>query len=488
MPEQPLTIVSNRGPAEFGRDERGERMAHRGGGGLVTALSGLVSHRKALWIASAMTEEDVVVANESDGPVTIDVEGISYDVQMVASDPAAYERFYNVIANPILWFIQHYLWDLSNAPDIRQAEVDAWEEGYKVVNDDIANCVIKSIEGQESPVVMLHDYHLYTCPGLIRQARPDAFLSYFVHIPWSQPDSWRILPNRWREEIYLSMLSNDIIGFHTTAYCRNFLQCCRDLMELETDYERMAVIHEGREIWVRAYPLSIDTQRLYRAAESSEVAFYEKELLRRRRDHLIIRVDRADLSKNVLRGFTAFDVFLEQHPEFREKVTFIAHLQPSRQDVPEYAEYLERIEALVAVINHRHGTTDWMPIDLRIYENFNEAVARYKHFDLLMVNSLFDGMNLVAKEAPAVNTRDGVVMLSENTGAHEELGDCTLSVNPFDIQEQADEIHRALTMEPEERALRARRLREIISERDPGDWVDEQMADIRAKRSLAEVS
>jgi trehalose 6-phosphate synthase len=335
---------------------------------------------------------------------------------------------------------------------------------------------------------MLHDYHLYTCPGAIRRARPDAFLHYFVHIPWSQPDSWRILPNRWREEIYLSMLSNDIIGFHTTAYCRNFLQCCRDLMELETDYERMAVIYEGREIWVRAYPLSIDTKRLYRAAESEEVAFYEKELLRRRRDNLIIRVDRADLSKNVLRGFTAFDVFLEQHPEFREKVTFIAHLQPSRQDVPEYAEYLERIEALVAVVNHRHGTTDWMPIDLRIYENFNEAVARYKHFDLLMVNSLFDGMNLVAKEAPAVNTRDGVVMLSENTGAHEELGDCTLSVNPFDIQEQADEIHRALTMQPEERALRARRLKEIITARDPGDWVDEQLADIRAKRSPAEVS
>ena len=160
------------------------------------------------------------------------------------------------------------------------------------------------------------------------------------------------------------------------------------------------------------------------------MAEYEAELLRRRRDHLILRVDRADLSKNVLRGFTAFDTFLQQHPEFRERVTFIAHLQPSRTDVPEYAEYLERIEALVAVVNHRHGTTDWMPIDLRIYENFPEAVARYKHFDLLIVNSLFDGMNLVAKEAPAVNTRDGVVMLSENTGAHEELGDCTLVGQP----------------------------------------------------------
>ena len=482
--QRPLTIVSNRGPAEFGLDESGIRTVRRGGGGLVTALSGLVSHRKALWIASAMSEEDVAVASSAAGePVEIELDGVSYDVCLVASDAAAYDRFYNVIANPILWFIQHYLWDLSNAPDIRRTEVEAWESGYKVVNSDIAAQVVTSIEGQTDPVVMLHDYHLYTAPGQIRAQRPDAFLQFFVHIPWSQPDSWRVLPNSWREEIYTSMLANDIIGFHTTAYCRNFLQCCRELMELEVDWERGAVIHGDRETWVRAYPLSIDAGRMFRAAESEEVAYYERELLKRRRDHLVIRVDRADLSKNVLRGFSAFDTFLEQHPEFHEKVTFIAHLQPSRLDVPEYAEYMERIEALVAVVNHRHGTTDWMPIDLRIYENFPDAVARYKNYDLLVVNSLFDGMNLVAKEGPAVNTRDGVVMLSENTGAHEELGESALSVNPFDIQEQADTIHRALTMAPEERKLRAERIKEIIAERDPGDWVDEQIADIDAKQA-----
>src|SRR4029078_6368194 len=190
------------------------------------------------------------------------------------------------------------------------------------------------------------------------------------------------------------MISNDIIGFHTTAYCRNFLTCCRELMEMEVDYERMAVMHEGREVWVRAYPLSIDTQRLYRAGESEEAAECEQELLRRRRDHLIIRVDRADLSKNVLRGFTAFDVFLEQHPEFSEKITFTAQLMPSRTDVPEYAEYLEKIEALVAVINHRHGTTDWMPINLKLRDDLEEAVASYKHYDVMMVNAMFDGMNL----------------------------------------------------------------------------------------------
>ena len=489
MPEQDpvdghrLVIVSNRGPAQFER-EAGKRVAMRGGGGLVTALSGLVAHRGALWIASAMTDEDVAVAREAEGePVGVELDGVSYDLLMVESDASAYDRFYNVIANPILWFIQHYLWDLSNAPDIRQEEADAWDEGYAVVNDDIAEAVLSTIADEPEPLVMFHDYHLYTCPATVRAERPDALLQHFVHIPWSQPDSWRILPARMREAIYRGLLANDIIGFHTTAYCRNFLHCCRELMELEVDYERGAVLHSGRETWVRAYPLGIDADRLARAAQSEQVAAYEDDLLRRRRDFLIIRVDRADLSKNVLRGFTAFDTFLQQHPEFRERVTFIAHLQPSRQDVPEYAEYLERIEALVAVVNHRHGTTDWMPIDLRIYENFPEAVARYKHFDLLMVNSIFDGMNLVAKEAPAVNTRDGVIMLSENTGSHEELGDCTLTVNPFDIQEQADTIYRALTMDPEERRLRAGRLREIVQERDPGVWISEQLADIEVKRS-----
>ncbi len=430
-----------------------------------------------------MTDEDVAVAREVGGkPVAVTIGGVDYDVLMVESAAEAYDRFYNVIANPILWFIQHYLWDLSNAPDIRLEEKEAWEYGYKVVNDDIAAAVIEQLDGQADPLVMLHDYHLYTAPARIREARPDVFLHQFVHIPWSQPDSWRILPAVWREEIYRGLLANDIIGFHTTAYCRNFLSCCAQLLDLEVDRERLIVHHEGREIWVRAYPLGIDAARLRALAASDEVAEYERELLRRRREHLIIRVDRADLSKNVLRGFTAFDVFLQRHPEFREKVTFIAHLQPSRQDVPEYAEYLERIEALVAVVNHRHGTTDWMPIDLRIYENLPDAVARYKNYDLLMVNALFDGMNLVAKEAPAVNERDGVVMLSENTGSHEELGECVLSVNPFDIDEQAETIYKALTMSPDHRQLLASSLREIVERRDPGVWIDEQLADIRLKR------
>ena len=480
--EEPLIIVSNRGPAHFERDPGGERVVRRGGGGLVTALRGLASHRRVLWVASAMSDEDMVVSEESDGPVEVELEGITYEVELVSSDPDAYNLFYNVIANPHLWFIQHYLWDLSNAPDIRAEEKEAWERGYIAVNEDVAESVIRTISGVEEPLVMLHDYHLYTAPALIRAERPDAFLHHFIHIPWPHADAWRVIPGRWREAIYRGLLANQIIGFHLPSYLHNFLDCCRELMGFEVDYTNDVVHHEGGETWCRAYPLGVDSDRLRRVSASSAIANYEREVLTRRREHLILRVDRADLSKNVLRGFTAFDQFLTEHPEFQERVTFIAHLQPSRQDVPEYREYLERIEALVAVVNHRHGTTDWMPIDLRIYDNFLEAVARYKHYDLLMVNALFDGMNLVAKEAPVVNTRDGVLMLSENTGAHQELGEAALSVNPFDISEQAETIYRALTMPAQERRERAQRLRQIIDLTDPGFWIDQQLADIEAKR------
>jgi len=475
----PLVLVSNRGPVTFQDD--GE--IRRGGGGLVTALTGLASHRDAIWVASAMTDGDVQVSEEHDGkPFEVESpDGGKYQVRFVASDSSAYEQFYSVVANPLLWFVQHYLWDLSNAPDIRSSQVEAFESGYNAVNQDLAKAVLDEIEGSDEPFVMIHDYHLYTLPRMVRREQPDAFLHHFIHIPWTQPDAWRVLPTAMREEIYDGVLSNDIVGFHTRAYRWNFLQCCRDLMGYDVDFDAGVVYHHGHETWVRSYPLPIDFEAARKIAARDAVAEHEKELLKRRRDHLILRVDRADLSKNVLRGFTGFDIFLGQHPEFRERVTFVAQLMPSRTDVPQYAEYLERIEALVAVVNHRHGTPDWMPIQLKLRDDLEEATAAYKHYDVLLVNAMFDGMNLVAKEGPLVNEHDGVSILSENTGAHEELGEFALSVNPFDVQELANSIHEALTMPASERRRRADGLRRIVTERDPGDWVDEQLADIRKK-------
>ena len=480
----PLVLVSNRGPVTF--DDDGSFT--RGGGGLVTALTGLASHRDAVWIASAMTDGDVAKSEQSGGrPFEVQASGGTYLVRLVVSEPEAYDRFYNVVANPMLWFIQHYLWDLSNAPDIRRHEIDAFERGYKAVNEDLATAVVEQIAGQRDPIVMVHDYHLYTLPAVVRAARPDVFLHHFIHIPWTQPDAWRVLPRAIRDELYEGVLANDIVGFHTRSYRWNFLQCCRDLMGLEVDFERGVVHYDDREVWVRSYPLPIDYEATQRLAQSARTRAFEVELKRRRRDHIILRVDRSDLSKNILRGFTAFDQFLDEHPEFLERVTFIAQLMPSRMDVPQYAEYLQRIEALVAVVNHSHGTPDWMPIQLKLRDDLEEAVAAYKNYDVMIVNAMFDGMNLVAKEGPLVNERDGVSILSENTGAHEELGEFALSVNPFDIKETADAIHAALTMSADERARRARGLKAAVTARDPGHWIDEQLEDIRCKRAGAAV-
>jgi trehalose 6-phosphate synthase len=299
-----------------------------------------------------------------------------------------------VIANPILWFIQHYLWDLSNAPDIRQEELDAWDYGYQAVNRDIADAVVAQIAGQEQPLVMLHDYHLYTAPRMIREQRPDVFLHHFVHIPWSQPDSWRVLPTRIREAVFDGLLANDIIGFHTVAYCINFLRCCDELLEAEVDYANGEVRHAGGETWPAPTRSRIDAERLRAGGRRRRGGRGEREVLERPArapDHP--RRPRRPLEERAAR-LHRLRHFLSSTPSSAREVTFIAHLQPSRQDVPEYAEYLgaDRGAGRGRQPPPRHHRLD--ADRPAIYENFPEAVARYKHFDLLMVNSIFDGMNL----------------------------------------------------------------------------------------------
>jgi trehalose 6-phosphate synthase len=480
----PLILVSNRGPVTFARGPGGDLERQRGGGGLVTALMGLTEHTPALWISAAISEADEEVSRSAGGG-SFELPGMGTDTwgRFVSIDAATYHAYYNVVANPMLWFIQHYLWDLSNAPDVRREEKDAWENGYLAANAAFAAAVNEELAQDPDRVVMLHDYHLYTAPEGIRAAHPDAFLHFFVHIPWSQPDYWRILPPEVREAILRGLLANDIIAFHTRRYARNFLLCCQDLLDLPVDYERLQVRWQGRDVWVRAYPISVNAPMFEELARSPEVAAEEGPILRRRRQHLVVRVDRTDLSKNTLRGFKAFDVFLDRHPEFHEDITFFALLQPSRQDVDEYVEYLAKIQDVVSHINTKHGNTDWMPIDLRIESNIHRAVAAYKHYDVLVVNPIYDGMNLIAKEAPLVNERDGVIILSENAGAHEELGSFAISINPFDVDDQAEALHRALVMAADERADRIREIKRIVRENDVGKWLSAQQADIARKRS-----
>ncbi|MEJ7871132.1 MAG: trehalose-6-phosphate synthase [Rubrobacteraceae bacterium] len=480
--ETRFVIVSNRGPVTFSRDGSGEREHSRGAGGLVTALNAVMRRgEEAVWIASAQSEEDARIAAES-REAPYEVEGLK--IVLVEHEEEAYELMYNHLANPLLWFVQHGLYDLPYAPELGDETRRAWEEGYVPVNENFAEAVARTLEASDGgagdeTVILVHDYQLYMAPLYLRERLgEDVFVSVFIHIPWPEPEGWRILPAYAREGILRSLLRADIVAFHTRSYVRSFIRTVREVLGVEVDEEEGVVrLEGGREVWVRAYPISIDPKEFEDLARSEEVE-REEERVEDLSGKLLLRVDRMDLSKNIVRGFNAYDRMLEQHPEMREQVTFLARLQPSREDIPEYAAYAEDIQETVDEVNKKQGTSSWTPIVLSMEDNFPFSVAAYKNYDVLLVNAVRDGMNLIAKEAVVANEKNGVLILSENAGAHEELGEYALTVNPFDVDEQAGALHEALTMPDDERARRAEALQETIRSNTIEEWVEAQLRDI----------
>jgi trehalose 6-phosphate synthase len=480
-----LIVVSNRGPVTYGRDVDGGRVARRGGGGLVTALRSLVEHHDVTWVASAMSGEDREVAEEAgEEPVEETArDGSSYRLRLVAHDPQAYDWFYNVVANPMLWFAQHYLWSLALRPNVDYGLHHAWAEGYVVVNRGFADAVASELRREPESAVFFHDYHLYVAPALVREEIPDATLSHFVHVPWPQADYWRVLPDSIRHAIHDGMLANDVVGFHTARWRLNFMRCCEDFVDADVDWEASVLRLDGRTVGVHARPISVDPAEFSALAASDAVLEEEAKLAASRPDRLILRVDRTDPSKNVVRGFRAFELYLEAHPAMHGRVGMLTLLDPSRQEIPEYAEYLGAIQREARRVNDRFQQEGWTPIELQIEDNFPRAVAAYKQYDVLLVNAIFDGMNLVAKEAPLVNERDGVLILSENAGAHEELGPWALTVNPFDVAGQAEAIDAALAMDSGKRRERLEAIRAHVRENDIGFWIMSQLDDLDAARS-----
>jgi trehalose 6-phosphate synthase len=475
-----LIVVSNRGPTTFGRDDSGARVTRRGGGGLVTALRSLVTHHDVTWIASAISDEDRAVADEAGGEAFDETgrDGSLYRLRLVPHDEQAYDWHYNVVSNPTLWFLQHYLWALAQAPNITKGLHQAWDGGYVAVNRGFADAVLAELEREPEAAVFFHDYHLYLAPRMVRDEAPDATLAHFMHIPWAQPDFWHVLPEPMRHAIHDGVLANDVVGFHTRRWRRNFLRSCFDVVgaTFEEDFE--SAEYRGRRVLVTAHPISVDTDEFEELATSPAVLAAEREIAERRPELLVLRVDRTDPSKNVVRGFRAFELYLDEHPEMHGRVTMLALLDPSRQDIPEYAEYLGAIQRTARVVNDRFQQEGWTPIDLQIRDDFPQAVAAYKQFDVLLVNAIYDGLNLVAKEAPLVNERDGVLILSENAGVHEELGEWALSVNPFDISGQAEAIHAALQLPVAERRARLEAIRAHVREHDLGAWIAAQLVDL----------
>jgi len=448
-----LIVVSNRGPVRVARDGS----VHRSSGGLATALRSLLQHQDVTWIASATSDGERALAGDT-------LQQENYRLHLVAHDPQAYDWYYNVVANPMLWFVQHSLWELAYTPKVDAAFHRAWRDGYAAVNEAFARAVLAELEREPDAAVFFHDYHLYLAPKLVRNSRPDATLMHFVHVPWPQPDYWGVLPRAIRCAIHEGLIANDVIGFHTERWRRNFVYSAREL--LGDDVTRKTV----------TAPISVDPAEFDELGESEPVLAAEREIVAQRPEKLVVRVDRTDPSKNIVRGFGAFEIYLAAHPEMHRRVRMLALLDPSRQDVPEYAEYLGAIEREARRVNDRFQQQGWTPVELRIEDDFPRSVAAYKQFDVLLVNAIFDGMNLVAKEAPLINTRDGVVVLSENAGAHAELGDWALTVNPFDVAGQAEAIHEGLTLDQDERHRRLKSIRAHVRAHDVNEWLDVQLA------------
>jgi trehalose 6-phosphate synthase len=456
---RPLILASNRGPVGFSRDESGKLVEKRGAGGLVTALRPLVARHDVTWIASAQSDEDRRVAGDGAVDQTAQ-DGSAYRLRLIAHDSAAYDLFYNVVANPALWFAQH---GLEGMLERRRSELQtAWERGYVPVNQAFADAVADELAREPRAAVFFQDYHLYAAPALLRSRCPHALLAQFVHIPWPTPEEWRVLPDDVVLALHEGLLANDVVGFHTERWRRAFLASCEEL-GLET-----------AGTLVTAHPISVDAAEFDEAAAGSAVLAREEVLRRERPEQLIVRVDRTDPSKNVVRGFHAFRRLLDRRPDLLGRVGMLALLDPSRQTIPEYAHYRAAIEREAAALSDAYPGV----LTVRIADDFPESVAAYKQYDVLLVNAERDGLNLVAKEAPLVNTQDGVVVLSENAGAYDELREWVIGVDPFDVDAQSIALERALELPAEQRVAWAEAIERHVREHDLERWATEQLEDL----------
>jgi trehalose 6-phosphate synthase len=459
-----LLVVANRAPVTY---ENGG--AKRGGGGLVSALGGLIAHHDVTWIASAMSDEDRAVAAERGGSFEETTrDGHAYRLRLVAHDSPAYELFYNVVANPALWFLHHRLQSRSLGSEFREA----WDEGYVPVNAAFAAATIEELDREPDAAVLFHDYHLYLAPGLVRKARPAVVSSHFIHIPWQEPDAWSPLPPELTTAIHEGLLANDVVGLHTERWRAAFLECADRFVPGGAGSTRVV-----------AHPIGVDPDEFERRADDPAVLERQAVIETWRPRQLVVRVDRVDPSKNIVRGFEAFELLLERHPELHGEVSFLALLAPSREDIPEYVENASEIGVAARAVNERFAHGGWMPVELDIADDFPRSLAGYKEFDVLLVNAVYDGLNLVAKEAFLLNTRDGVLVLSENAGAHEELGEWAVTVDPVDVSGQADALYEALTLPAAERHRRADAIRVHVRAHDIREWIDAQLADLDAVRS-----
>jgi trehalose 6-phosphate synthase len=482
---RPLIVASNRGPVTFERGDDGERVPRRGAGGLVTALLGALQESGGLWVATAMSEGDRdIVARSPGGRVDMREFGSSYRVRYLDVPPEVYDGYYNRISNGVLWFAHHYLWDTVRSPTFGDEAERAWSD-YVEVNRLFARALAEEAElvGEE-PAFLVQDYHLALVPRFLRELRPQALIAHFSHTSIAGPTYLRMLPTEMHDQLLHGMLGADVLGFHSQGWAENFMLSARQLSGVRVDLGRSRILAAGRDVAVRIHPISVDARAMRETASTDEVRGLRRGLARWRGDgRLILRVDRLELTKNIVRGFQAYELLLRHEPAWRGRVRFLALLSPSREEVPEYREYGEAALAEADRINRELGEDGWAPIEIRLKDDYPGALAAYGLYDVLFVNPVIDGMNLVAMEGPVLNRRQGVLVLSRNAGAFGRLGRYALPVNPFDIGEMSGALLAALDMPMDERSRRARGLARLVLSNTPARWVREQLEDLeRARR------
>ncbi len=474
-----LILATNRGPVSFALGSDGELRPRRGSGGLVTALSQVGRYVPVTWVAAAMTEGDRLAA-EDPRRVRRALPREQMELSFVKAERSTYEAAYNVIANPLLWFFQHQMWNLPERPVIDAGVMRAWENGYVAMNHAFSRAILRRLKRSErAPRVMLHDYHLYLAAEPIREARPSAVLSHFTHIPWPPSSLWQTISPPIREQICRAMCANDVVGFQTERYAHNFLRCVESFLpDAAVDYVTGTVRWRGRTIWAKSYPISIDPAATLRVAGSARARRRREELQALAREKVLVRVDRLEPSKNILRGFQAFELLLTRYPRYRGRLSFLAFLVPSRTSLREYGEYGRKVQAAVDRINARFGTADYRPINLYYENNYAQALAGMAIADVVLVNPLVDGMNLVAKEAAVVSERDAAIVLSETAGAYDQMADGVLPVAAADVIGTANAIVAGLEMPRPERAERLARLRAGVEREDIAWWLRRQLEDL----------
>jgi len=451
---RPVVIVSNRGPVSFEVSD-GALVSTRGAGGLVSGLGPLVRDTDTQWFAAALTDGD----RKAGASGTITAAG--FQVRVVEIDRDVLDKAYNLIANETLWYLHHGLYDRSRSPVIDTEWYDAWS-AYRSYNQAFADALIE--EAPTDAVVLLQDHHLALVGPKLRDGRPDVSTVHFSHTPFATPDALRILPELARTELLLGYLGADALGFHSSRWSENFVACCRETLGV-------------RPTKTFVSPLGTDVDELTGFAQSPACEAELASLADEVGDRIVIaRAERLELSKNLLRGFWAYDEFLAMRPDLHDNVVFVANLSPSRTQVGDYIAYRAELEAAVDEINARWGNDDWQPILYRAESNYARAVAILRRYDVLLVNPLRDGLNLVVKEGPIVNERDGVVLLSREAGAFDDLAGLVTEVHPYDISQTAQAISDALDMPDDVRADLNADLRDIATSRTPQLWLEEQLS------------